>query len=129
MRSERCRRAFQVMAGLILTVCVGISCISGCRNPVTIEANVSSPSGVWLAELITDDVSWLTDKKGDRAFLVLVRKPQDARDTVSQMVLQGVGQAAPSLKWVSDDALDVHVPPSVEVTGKGKVAGVTVTVR
>jgi hypothetical protein len=126
MRSEPRRRAVQVMAGLVMTVCIHTS---GCRNPVTIEATSSSPSGVWVAELISDDVSELTGTKGDRAYLVLVRKPQEQRDTDSQMVLQGVGRTAPSMKWVSEHALDVHVPQSVEVITQRKVAGVTVNVR
>ena len=119
-------RIFQIMAGLaLLTICV---CTSGC-NPLTIEVAASSPSGVWVAELITDDLSYLTEHKGDRAFLVLVRKPQEKRDTNSQLVLQGFGRTVPSLKWVAEHALEVHVPQSVQVVTQRKIAGVTVTVR
>ena len=126
MRSEPRTRAFQVMAGLVLTGCIYVV---GCRNPLTIEATASSPSGVWVAELISHDLSDLTGTEGDRGFLVLVRKPQEQRDTDSQLVLQGAGRTTPSMKWVSEHALDVHVPASVEVTTHRKVAGVTVNVR
>lgn len=126
MRSEPRRRAFHVLAGLVLTGCIYVS---GCRNPLTIEATASSPSGVWVAELLSHDISEVTGTKGDRGFLVLVRKPQEQRNTDSQLVLQGAGRTTPSMKWVSEHALDVHVPQSVELTPQRKVAGVTVNVR
>jgi hypothetical protein len=126
----------RVLRPSIVTTAIGIVCVilcicmSGCRNPVTIEATLLSPSGGWVAELIAhDDVAGLVGEEGVRGFLVSVRKPEEARDPAAQMVLHALGRTVPTMKWVSEQALDVHLPPSVEVTTQRKVPGVTVNVR
>jgi hypothetical protein len=130
MRSEPRTRVFQVLVGLVLTVSVlAVSVFTSGCNPLTLEVALSSPSGAWLAELISHDVSYLTKVEGERGFLVVVRKPEEKRNTDTQLVIHAFGRTAPSLKWASEDALDVHLPPSVEVMKQQRVDGVTVNVR
>lgn len=121
-----------VACAVILSGLAGMFCLACAarENPMRVEATCVSPTNRWVAEVLSIDVGWLTDRKDDRGLFVYVRKPTETRDPV-QIVVHALGPGMPHVKWLSDSELEVSVPQGTTVTKSTKhtLGGVEVNIR
>ena len=86
-----------------------------CSNPMSVDLAVQSPNGSFVAEVISHDASALTDVKGQREFVVILRGINEERDFESHTVLRVLGAALPSLRWTPESALRIELAKAAEV--------------
>ncbi len=113
----------------VLALMTSASVVAGCRNPFQVDAAVTSPAGDMVAEVISRDAAPLTGKQGQRDYTILVRNVSAERDVDSQLVMQELGFAMPSVTWSSAHVLEIHLPPQSKIAVQRQISGVTVTVK
>ena len=70
---------------------------------------------VWIAEVISHDVSWLTDKPGQRESIVMVRNPDEERSVDKHAVLRVLSIARVTPRWKDSRQLEVLLPKGAEL--------------
>jgi hypothetical protein len=95
---------------------------------VTVDYAAPSPTREWVCEILSHDISWLTDNNGEREYLVVVRTPRDPRDTEAHVVLRTLGTVAPTATWIADRTLSVAARSRTRTTQSKSGAGGRVTV-
>jgi hypothetical protein len=82
---------------------------------MSVDLAVRSPTGSFVAEVISHDTSSVTDMKGQREFVVILRSIDEKRDFESHTVLRVLGAELPSLRWTPESALKIELAKATEV--------------
>jgi hypothetical protein len=99
-----------------------------CSNPMSVDVALQSPTGFFIAEVISHDVSAVTDVKGQREFVVILRGNDEERDFESQTVLRVLGAEVPSLRWTPENALKIELAKATEVVEDKSSSGRRISV-